>query len=247
MIKNNYFFYVFVLLFNFVHQINNMTKKEILLTLVDRLFDYSPDNVAEDALSLEDFLVYAQVTIPPKENIALRDQGGEKEDWLHVQYGDDNRDISILLVLLFRYAKSYIKKALKSSSIQTADEFVLLITLLTHESLTKTALVNKLVIEKTSGAEVIKRMLNLKLIRQFEDTIDKRSIRVSITALGRKTILKVIPNMYLVSQVVAGNLSAQEKNTLAFLMKKLDYHHHHIFMNQRHDNLEDLLSGIDTK
>jgi DNA-binding MarR family transcriptional regulator len=226
-----------------------MTKKEILLTLVDRLFEYSPDNTAEDAYNMEDFLAYAhaQVAIPSNEQMPLRDQSGQKEDWLNVQYGDDNRDISILLVLLFRYAKTYIKKALQSSSIQTADEFVVLITLLTHESLTKTALVNKLVIEKTSGAEVIKRMLNLKLIRQFEDEVDKRSIRVSITALGRKTILKVIPKMYLVSQVVAGNLSPQEKNTLSFLMKKLDYHHHFIFMNQRHEKLEDLVPEKENK
>jgi hypothetical protein len=52
---------------------------------------------------------------------------------------------------MYRYAKGYIKKALQESIIQTPDEFSFLITLMTFESLTKTELINKQVIEKTSG------------------------------------------------------------------------------------------------
>jgi hypothetical protein len=62
-----------------------------------------------------------------------------------------------LVTLLFRYAKGYIKKALQDSIIQTADEFAF--NLITFESLTKTELISKQVMEKTSGVEVIKRLV----------------------------------------------------------------------------------------
>jgi DNA-binding MarR family transcriptional regulator len=111
---------------------------------------------------------------------------------------------------------------------------------MTHESLTKTELINKQIMEKTSGTEVIKRLLNNGMISEFSDENDRRSVRVKITPKGYQSIAGILPNMSLVSEIVVGNLSEQEIVTLAYLLKKLDHYHNDIFLNKRNTSLEEL-------
>ncbi|MEZ4829008.1 MAG: winged helix DNA-binding protein [Bacteroidia bacterium] len=219
-----------------------MNKKEILVELIERLFAFEAENINMDSWNMGDFIAYLNAQYHT-ESTEIRKLEGENESWMNDTYGGVNQDISILIVLMSKYAKLYTKKALKESPIQTTEEFAFLITLLTHESLTKTELVNKMIMEKTSGAEVLKRLLKQKLIRQFEDMQDKRSVRVAITDAGRREIISILPEMSKVSDIVVGNLNENERNTLAFLLKKLDYYHNDIFMNRRNAGLEELILG----
>jgi len=45
-----------------------------------------------------------------------------------------------------------------------------------------------------------------------------------------------------VTKIVAGNLNAEEINTLSYLLKKLDYFHNDIYMNRRGQPLSKILS-----
>lgn len=170
----------------------------------------------------------------------MRKIDGPEETWINEQYSDPVHEIPILVVLMYRYARHYVKKALKDSVLQTAEEFGYLITLMTHESLTKTELINTAVMEKTSGTEVIKRLLREGLIREFADPVDKRSVRVAVTPRGRAEITALLPVMGTVSKIVVGNLSESEINTLAYLLKKLDFFHNDLYMNQRNAGLGEL-------
>ncbi len=151
-------------------------------------------------------------------------------------------DISILIILMFRYAKGYTKKALKDSMINTADEFSFLITLMTYESLSKTELIVKQVMEKTSGTEIINRLLKLGLVEQYNDEVDKRSICVKITHAGRMELVKVLPHMNTVSQIVTGNLNETEKSMLAYMLRKIEHYHNDIFLNKKDADLIELAS-----
>ena len=145
------------------------------------------------------------------------------------------------------YAKWYIKKVLRESYLQTPDEFSFLITLMTYDSLSKSELITKQVMEKTSGSEIIRRLIKRGLITESADANDRRSIRVSITDTGREEILKILPLMSKVSEIVVGNLSIQEINTLSYLLKKLDYFHNDIYLNKRGKTLSDISGEIATR
>jgi DNA-binding MarR family transcriptional regulator len=54
--------------------------------------------------------------------------------------------------------------------------------------------------EKTSGIEVIKRLVAQGLIHEFSDLTDKRSVRVSITEKGKMEVMNVLPEMSKVSR-----------------------------------------------
>ena len=97
------------------------------------------------------------------------------------------------------------------------------------------------IMEKTSGTDIINRLLKQGLIEQYDDSVDKRSVRVQITQAGRIELLSIMPNMQMVSQIVAGNLTETEKNMLAYSLRKLEVFHNDIFMNKKGNDLSDLL------
>jgi len=217
-----------------------MEKKEILKELVEHLFDFDSEFQGSNGYTMADFVGYLNVRhgSQPSE---IRNLAGTEEKWVK-QNVDPNTEISTLLVFMYRYAVIYFKKALKDGNINTLDEFSFLIVLMTYPSLSKTELIQKLIMEKTSGIEVIKRLLKHGLIEEFANPNDKRSVLVAITAKGKKELAVLLPRMGLVGGVVAGNLTPSEVTSLSFLLRKLDYHHNDIFLHHRNLSLEELIA-----
>jgi DNA-binding MarR family transcriptional regulator len=217
-----------------------MKKSEILTTLINRFFSFDSERGNQEEYSMEEFLGYLNEKSGSQE-LAMREISGKNRDWFKDEYRNTASDISILIVLMNRYAKWYMKKVIRDSQLQTPDEFSFLITLMTYDSLSKSELITKQVMEKTSGTEVIRRLIKRGLIAESADNTDKRSIRVSITKSGRDEILRLLPLMSKVTKIVVGNLNAEEINTLSYLLKKLDYFHNNIYTNKKGQSFNEIL------
>ncbi len=209
-----------------------MKTKAILLQLVDYLDEFEAENQHAETLEIGDFIGYLHARYPLTGK-AMRQIGGTEATWIKERFGAPQSDIATLISLMYRYAKGYIKKALKDSLIQNPEEFSYLIVLMTFDSLTKTELIVKNVMEKTSGAEVIRRLVNLGLIRQFADEADKRTMRVAVTDLGKAELTRIMPKMQQVSNLVVGDLTETEIMSLSYMLRKLDYFHNDIYINKR--------------
>lgn len=207
-------------------------QKEVLIALIEHLARFDQAQGSQGGYGLSDFVGYLN-TVAGETDSGMRQMHGPLSPHIQTLRKESHSDVSILLTLLFRYAKHYTKKALENSLLQTVDEFGCLVTLISHESLTKTALIQKQALEKPSGIEVIKRLIAAGLIKENKNTEDKRSVNVSITAKGKKEIQKILPKMALVSKIVVGNLSIEEIHTLTYLMKKLDWHHFDLFVHHK--------------
>ena len=222
-----------------------MKTKNILIEIIDQLEKYENACIANNSeISTSDFLEFLYLQDQLSENNSKRQAlSGGHDDWRldTSTKAEMNTDISILVVLLYRYAKGYIKKALASSDLKNGDDFSFLITLMTHESLTKIELTKLLVMEKTSGSEIINRLIKLKFIEQTPDEEDRRSVRIRISDYGRSQVLKVLPEMQKVSSIVTGNLDNNEIRTLTYLLRKLDVYHNEIYHNKKEYELKDLL------
>lgn len=224
-----------------------MKTKNILIEIIDQLEKYENACIANNSeISTSDFLefLYLQDQLSEKNSKRQALSGGH-DDWRldTSTKAEMNTDISILVVLLYRYAKGYIKKALASSDLKNGDDFSFLITLMTHESLTKIELTKLLVMEKTSGNEIINRLVNHGFIEQMPDKDDRRSIRIRITDFGRSEVIKILPEMQLVSRIVTGNLNQNEIRTLSYLLRKLDDYHNDIFLNKKEFGLKEVLAS----
>jgi DNA-binding MarR family transcriptional regulator len=137
-----------------------------------------------------------------------------------------DNSIGRLFIYMSRYAKSYIKKALEDTPLQTAEDFTGLAILLTHERLSKTELINYNLQEKTSGMEVIRRLIAAGLVKQWDNADDRREKHIGITTAGRRLLYRVFVEVGDVSKVITGKLSLAEKLTLKYLLQKLDNFHY---------------------
>ncbi len=223
-----------------------MRTKEIIFDLLNYLDEY--ENSFPDAtiqLSTADFIGFLN-TVHQPDTLAVDKIRGGNSAWKAWQNNESKMatNVSILVSLLFRYAKMYSRKALKDSGIKTVDEFSLLITLLTHESVAKQELIREQVLEKTSGFEILNRLIRQGYIQQFAGAKDRRSKLLKITDEGTKELMRILPKMNMVSKIVVGNLSSSEQNLLSYLMRKLDHFHNNIFMNEKDAELEDILDKV---
>ena len=154
---------------------------------------------------------------------------GENESQsLAIAFQLDN-NIGRLFVYMSRYAKSYIKKALEGTPLVTAEDFTALAILLTHDHLSKTELISHNLQEKTSGTEVIRRLIAAGMVRQWDDLEDKRSKQIAITDEGKQLLYEVFVDMSYVGKMITGELTLSEKLTLQYLLQKLENFHlmHH--------------------
>ncbi|RFZ84232.1 hypothetical protein DYU05_00965 [Mucilaginibacter terrenus] len=153
--------------------------------------------------------------------------GEQEQQAQQLAYQLDN-SIGRLFVYMSRYAKSYIKKALEGTPLQSGEDFTCLAILLTHEQLSKSDLISRNLQEKTSGTEVLRRLIGNQLITQWDDTGDKRGKCVAITEKGRQLLYQVFNEMNHVGKMIGGNLTIAEKLSLRYKLQKLEnFHHQH--------------------
>lgn len=218
-----------------------MKTKPILIKIIETLDAFEQSN---DDLSFDQFMVYLnQNNIVEKPFTKVLYDHSNVEELLSLKE-NENRDITVLISFMFKYAKNYLKKALEQSIINTPDEFGFLITMMRNESLTKTALINLLITEKTSGTETIKRLIKKGLLEEFKTSEDKKSVYLKITEKGKTSILEVLPKIEKVTEIVTGNLSENERIVLVHLLNKLDTFHHDIYFDKKMESIDQI---YDTK
>jgi len=218
------------------------TKYLLIKQLIDKVAEYEEHLGNTTQMSLESFTNFLN---HPKENLesAKRNLSGPLEMATQENGNKKETSIAILVTFIYRYAKLYAKKVLKDSEISTLDDFSYLIILLTHSSLSKSELIQKNVHEKTTGMEIIKRLLKQNLISQFDDKEDKRSQRIAITDKGKQAIFSILHSLEGVSTIMTGNLTELEKNSLNGILKKLDHFHFDIFMNDKNKSLVEIIDS----
>jgi DNA-binding MarR family transcriptional regulator len=218
------------------------TKYLLIKQLIDKVADYEKVLSSSDEMTMEGFSNFIN---HPNDSSFLKKRNLSGKLELEVQEKGNKQEttIAILVTFIYRYAKLYSKKILQDSPISTLDDFSYVIMLLTHESLSKTELIQKNVHEKTTGMEIIKRLIKQGLIRQFDDEVDKRSQRVAITEEGKRAIFSILHKLEDVSTIMTGNLTELEKNSLNTILKKLDHFHFDIFMNDKNKSLPEIIEN----
>lgn len=194
-----------------------------LISLVEQLEQENPDR----EISVQDFTGFLLTRVSDPASGFINNEvrfGNNETAALEIAYQLDN-NIGRLFVFMSRYAKYYIKKALEGTPLQTGEDFTALAILLTHDHLSKTELISHNLQEKTSGAEVIRRLIAAGLVRQWDDQKDKRSKHIAITDEGKALLYRVFADMNNVGKMITGKLTLAEKFTLQYLLQKLENFH----------------------
>lgn len=196
------------------------------------------------------------------EKLESFDTGGSGVDlrsfsyWLYSQYQEtpskgtptmeENLDgqLTSLISILNVHAKHYMKTALKDTPLVSMVDFGFLASLMENESIRKTELIARNYSELSPGIEVIKRLIRLELIEDFDDPEDGRSKRVRITTKGRDLYFSALGGINKAAQILCGNLEEDEKLRLLSLLRKLNTFHQPIWDMERGKDLEELKTHL---
>lgn len=137
--------------------------------------------------------------------------------------------INTLIVHMNRYAKSYSKAAMLHSDFSTQDEFIFLIQLRAFGAMSKMELIKKNVHDKTTGIQIINRLIKNGWVSQVNSNKDKRTKVLAITEAGALVLERQMDNIRKATSIVTGNLTESEKYQLAYLLDKLDHFHKPIY------------------
>jgi len=218
-----------------------MKSYQLIHQLINLVAELEDENEGQEA-SIQDFTGFLlnKVGNPIGNNHSSETRFGDSDSAaLDIAYQLDN-NIGRLFVFMSRYAKSYIKKALEGTPLQTAEDFTALAILLTHPHLSKSELISYNLQEKTSGTEVIRRLVASGLIRQWDDEKDKRSKHIAITDEGKQLLFQVFEHTNYVGKIITGRLTLAEKFTLQYLLQKLENFHLEHYEKKTIVNKEDL-------
>lgn len=177
---------------------------------------------------------FVQPAEPPEKNADNLLAGADAPD----------TQIGVMISYLYRYTKLYGKKILADTSLSTIDEFSYLVMLLEPGAPTKTELIERNVHEKTTGTEILRRLINGGLVEQIDDEVDRRSKRLKLTEKGMSVMVQVMPQLDQLVKLVGGNLTVAEKTQLVALLTKLHLFHNHLFHTERNTPVETLVKGL---
>ena len=190
------------------------TSIEIIKELIQWFEDYQ--NVShKDDLNLESFILWLNSRLFSESQSEQSQHSPESLDM----------ELSFLLVMQSRYYKMYAKRVLGESELTSPDGFSFLYHLSLVDSYRKMELIKMHHLVPPSGIEVLKRLTNKRLIKQFDDADDKRARRIAITEIGKKELQNILPKMSKVFRLMTAELSLNEKlHVLAFLKQMNDFH-----------------------
>lgn len=189
--------------------------------------------------TLEDFRMYLNEKAYEKENPRNLT---EKFD---LEVNDLENEIAKQVIMLGRYSKQLIRKSLDGNPNLVNEDFTYLFRMMDYPSLTKMQLIEKNAHEKQTGIEIIKRLVKNGLLIESPDQNDKRSTRISVTEKGKKVFLKSMKEITMVSKIMCGKLSGEEKENLLNYLKKLNTFHHTVYTNFKNEELVRILQMVD--
>jgi DNA-binding MarR family transcriptional regulator len=154
---------------------------------------------------------------------------------------DRNRKFGYLIGRMHRFGRHYFKKAFQGLPISTIEEFSYLTSIIGMGQPSKSELNFTNLTETTSGAEIIKRLLNMELINEVPDTVDKRVKRLIVTSKGEAVQREAAGSMEKVSRLMAGNLPEDVKQQLVEGLLQLDEFHTSIYPSLNESELDELI------
>ena len=216
-----------------------MNSLELIKILVDKVAEYEARVPDSNGLSIEGFL---EMNAHEQDVQKLKNSfiTGANEDHRHSPLNIE-RVIAQHLLFMYRYVKFYSKMIFQDTIIKSLEEFSFMTTVLQYGSISKSELIKKNIYEKSSGIEMINRLIKMHIFVQYDNPNDMRSQLIELTEQGKGILYQVFAKMNTLGIIAAGELSQSEKITLANLLKKLDNFHYNNYNNKQRQKLEDYL------
>jgi DNA-binding MarR family transcriptional regulator len=103
----------------------------------------------------------------------------------------------------------------------TSPQYAVLLALTQHEDFDQRSVSEWVALDKSTGGDVIGRLVGRGLIRRRRDEQDRRRNLLELTPVGRRTLDELTPKVIDFSRYLVDRLTAEERTTLNQLLTKL--------------------------
>ena len=198
---------------------------ELLKTLIGQLQNYEQET-QESNPSLADFILWLNKKLDKNDTEQTKITGIPLDGLLMAYISN-----------LYKYVKHYAKKILENTPLAGLDDFVFLLSVRYNPSLSKSDLIQKHILEISSGMEILKRLQKENLMEEINSEVDKRKKILRLTVLGNTLLENLLPKVGQLASLASANLSESDKIRLLQSLKYLDDFHQHIFQQKNFKNL----------
>lgn len=136
-----------------------------------------------------------------------------------------NNEIGRYITRTNRFASIYAKDILKDLPYVSLNDFGFVALLHSNKELTKSALIKLVLMDKSPGMEIIKRLVSKKVMEEFENPDDKRSKMIRLTDYGKEVVVKSYEKMSGLSDSLLADLDEATKFEILKILKYLDEFH----------------------
>lgn len=151
------------------------------------------------------------------------EEAPSKEDELNIELID-------LFVRISKFIKLFHKDVFSNHNIKTFEEFKFLSTVKSLENPAKSDVYAHNVTELTTGAKIMKRLVEMGFVKEFDDKLDKRMKRVKLTNKGTKELEEVSQTIHNNNEKILAFSPASDKDTLLSLLKLINGFHTEQYM-----------------
>lgn len=152
-----------------------------------------------------------------------------------------NREIGYLLGRINRYSRHYAKIAFDGLPITTIEEFWFLNVIFHTKNPSKTEIYDATITELATGTQMLRRLIDLGLLKEEIDKEDKRVRRVRLTKEGRRVRTEALERLGVEVRLKVGNLEKQDKYRFVSTLRYLDHFHKNIYQYAEKQSLAGLV------
>ena len=193
-----------------------MDKYDLLKELITIVDDF--DFEKEPILSANDLISKLYKDLKKVEDDKL---------FLHAQNPNTNinNEIGRYITRMNRFASIYAKDILKDLPYVSLNDFGFVALLHANQQLTKSALIKLVLMDKSPGMEIIKRLVSKNVMEEFDNPNDKRSKMLRLTDYGKEVVLLSYEKMSELSNSLLADLDKPTKFEILKILKYLDDYH----------------------
>jgi DNA-binding MarR family transcriptional regulator len=155
---------------------------------------------------------------------------------------EDNRFIVWNIHRLSKYFRWYAKSFINANGLNSMDEFFFLVSINNRGTPAKNEVYKDTISELTTGTQMMKRLVEIGMVKEVVDKKDKRIKRVELTAKGKRTRENILEQSKKDLLLKAGNLSEEEKIQLKSSLTYLEKFHGEIYQNDGDKSIDEILS-----
>lgn len=155
-----------------------------------------------------------------------------------------DNDLAKQLILLSRFSKQMLRKALKEFPALQNEEFTYLYRLKDEPLLSKSELIERNGHEKQTGTEIIRRLARSGLIEECTDYKDRRVRRLRLSPKGESEFAQSFSQVSKAARLMVAVLETEEKQAFLKQLKKLNTFHFTLYTSMRKNDFDSIVKKI---